>query len=121
MLFMSCVCHAFASVLCCLVVTCWETADLLALICGVKLCSCYFPMWYPGSVGYLIVSIPDHCCLSYFKNLYQKWLMFILNFLSFDIIISFSGEHKSRFMTICYKVLPELIFFNTLHTDCFMH
>ena len=31
-LFMSCVCHAFASVHCCLVVTCWERADLLALV-----------------------------------------------------------------------------------------
>ena len=35
MLFMSCVCHAFASVHCCLVVTCWERADLLALVCDV--------------------------------------------------------------------------------------
>ena len=43
------VCHAFASAHCCLVVTCWERADLLALICGVKLCDCYFPIWYPGS------------------------------------------------------------------------
>ena len=34
-LFMSCVCHAFVSVHCCLVVTCWERADLLALICDV--------------------------------------------------------------------------------------
>ena len=34
-LFMSCVCHAFASVHCCRVVTCWERADLLALVCGV--------------------------------------------------------------------------------------
>ena len=32
-LFMSCVCHALASVHCCLVVTCWEKADLLALVC----------------------------------------------------------------------------------------
>ena len=30
-------------------VTCWEMADLLALVCGVKLYFCYFPMWYPGS------------------------------------------------------------------------
>ena len=29
--YMSCVCHAFASVDCCLVVTCWEKADLLAM------------------------------------------------------------------------------------------
>ena len=32
MLFMNCVCHGFdASVHCCLVVACWERADLLAL------------------------------------------------------------------------------------------
>ena len=30
--FMSCVSHAFASVHCCLVVTCWERADLLAFV-----------------------------------------------------------------------------------------
>ena len=29
---MSCVSHAFASFHCCLVVTCWERADLLALV-----------------------------------------------------------------------------------------
>ena len=33
MLFMSCVCHAFAPVHCCLVITCREWADLLARIC----------------------------------------------------------------------------------------
>ena len=49
MLFMSSVCHAFASVHCCLVVTCWERADLLAFVCGVYLCFCHVPMWYPGS------------------------------------------------------------------------
>ena len=32
---MSCVCHAFASVHCCLVVTWRERADLLALVCDV--------------------------------------------------------------------------------------
>ena len=37
-LFMSCVWPAFASVHCCLVVTCWERSDLLALVCDVKLC-----------------------------------------------------------------------------------
>ena len=34
-LFMSSVCHAFASVHCCLVVTCWERTDLLVLVCDV--------------------------------------------------------------------------------------
>ena len=32
MFFVSCVSHAFASVHCCFVVTCWERADLLALV-----------------------------------------------------------------------------------------
>ena len=37
MFLMSCVCYAcvYASVYLCLVVTCWERADLLALICGI--------------------------------------------------------------------------------------
>ena len=48
-LFLHWVCHAFASAHCYCVVICWERADLLALICGVKLCGCYFPIWYPGS------------------------------------------------------------------------
>ena len=34
-MFRSCVCHAFASVHCCLVVTWRERADLLALVCDV--------------------------------------------------------------------------------------
>ena len=49
MLFMSCVCHAFETVNSCLVVTCWERTDLLALVCDVYLCFCHFPMWYPRS------------------------------------------------------------------------
>ena len=32
-----------------LFITCWERADLLALVCGVQFCFCHFPMWYPGS------------------------------------------------------------------------
>ena len=30
-------------------VTYWERADHLALVCDVKLCICNFSMWYPGS------------------------------------------------------------------------
>ena len=40
-LFKPCVCHAFASVHCCLVVTWREWADLLALVCDVY-CCCFF-------------------------------------------------------------------------------
>ena len=48
-LFLYWVCHAFASADCCLVVTCWESSDLLSIVFGVELCVCYFPIWYPGS------------------------------------------------------------------------
>ena len=49
MLLISCVFHAFASVHCYVVVTCWEKAVLLILVCDVQLCFCHFPFWYPGS------------------------------------------------------------------------
>ena len=61
MLFLSCVCHAFASVNCCLVVTCWERADLLALIEMFNRLFVAFPCGILGQVWYLIVSIPDLC------------------------------------------------------------
>ena len=48
-----------ASINMCLVVTCWERADLLALVCGVKLWVCHFLIGILGQVCYLIVSIPD--------------------------------------------------------------
>ena len=38
-----------ASAYWCLLVTCWERADLLALVGDSLLYFCYFPMWYPGS------------------------------------------------------------------------
>ena len=66
MLFMSCICHAFASVHCCLVVTFREGADLLAFVCGVYCDFVNFPFGILGQVWYLIVLIPDPCCLSYF-------------------------------------------------------
>ena len=71
MLFMSCVFHAFASVHCCLVVTSWEMADLLALV----MLNCVFvtfPCGIMGLVWYLTVSIPDLCRLSYF---YTMWYL----------------------------------------------
>ena len=69
MLFLSRVFLAFASVHCCLSVTCWEGAGLLALICDVLLCFITFPCGILGQVWYLIVSIPDHCRLSYFQKI----------------------------------------------------
>ena len=63
---LSCDCHALASVHCCLVVTCWERADLLALVCDVYCGFVIFPCGILGQVWCLIVSIPDLCHLSYF-------------------------------------------------------
>ena len=66
MLFMFCVCHAFASVHCRLVVT--EGKGLTSWLLFVIFCVifCTFPFGIMGQVWYLIVSIPDYCCLSYF-------------------------------------------------------
>ena len=49
------------SVYMCFVVTCWGGADLLALICGVNLRVCHFPIGILAQVWYLIVSIPVLC------------------------------------------------------------
>ena len=49
LLFMYRVCIAVLSVHCSLAVTCWERADLLALLCVMLTCVCHFPMWFPGS------------------------------------------------------------------------
>ena len=57
-----------ASVHCCLVVTCWGRADILALVCDVLLRVCYFPIGILGQVWYLIVSIPHLCHFSYFLD-----------------------------------------------------
>ena len=82
-LFMSCLVHVLASVHCCLEVTCWERADL-ALVCAVLLCFVTCPCGILGQVWYLIVSIPDLCCLSYFKSsnkdvFHYHCLLFILH------------------------------------------
>ena len=66
---MSCVFHAFASVHCCFVVTCWERADLLALVCDVYCVFVIFPCGTLGQVWYLILSFPDLYHLSYFISL----------------------------------------------------
>ena len=68
MLFMSCVCHAFASVHCCFVVTCWERADLLFVMSNCDFVT--FPCGILDQVWYLIVLIPDLCCFSYFDYVY---------------------------------------------------
>ena len=60
------VCHTCLSVHCSLVITCWERANLVALLyVMVFLCFCHFPCGLLDQVWNLIVSIPDLCLLTY--------------------------------------------------------
>ena len=69
MLILYCVSHAFASAHWCLLVTCWERAYLLVLVCGVENCVVVtFPFGILCQVWYLIVPIPDFCPFSYFHT-----------------------------------------------------
>ena len=60
------VCHAFLSVHCSLVVTCWERASLLALMCVFYCVLVTFPRGVLGQVWYLIVPNSNLCLLTYF-------------------------------------------------------
>ena len=55
-------CLSLSYCLCSLVVTCWDRAGLLALLCVVFSCGFVtFPYGALGQVWYLIVLIPDLC------------------------------------------------------------
>ena len=56
--------YTVLSVPCSLVVTCWERADLLAILCGKFPCVVVtFPYGVLGQALYLVVTVPDICCL----------------------------------------------------------
>ena len=76
---MSYVSHAFASAHCCLVVTCWERADLLALVGDVYCVFVTCPCGILGQVFYLIVSITDLCRLYYFCKFSEQMKIIKLN------------------------------------------
>ena len=61
----------FASVHFYLVVTCWERADLLALV-DVYCIFVTYPCGILGQVWYLIVSFPDLCRLSFIHGSYRQ-------------------------------------------------
>ena len=73
------VCHAFLSLHCSLVVTCWERANLLALL--YVMFSCVL-VTFPGSVlshvWYNIVSIPDLWFLTNFENFITVESVFLI-------------------------------------------
>ena len=68
--FLFCVCHAFLSVHCSLVVTCWDRAYRLALLCVMfNFVFVTFPCGVLGQLWYLIVLIPNLSLLTYFHRL----------------------------------------------------
>ena len=69
----SCVSHAFASVHCCLVVTCWERSDLLGLVGDANSIFVTFLCGILGQMWYLVVSFPDLSRLSYFLARKPIW------------------------------------------------
>ena len=64
-----CVMLSCTSVYWSLVVTCWEGAALLALVCDVYLWSCHFPTGILDQVWCLILSIPVFAIFYYFMLL----------------------------------------------------
>ena len=59
-MFHVCLYHTVLSVPCILVITCWEKAEHLALLCEMFPCVFVtFQYGVPGKVGYIFVSIPD--------------------------------------------------------------
>ena len=69
MLFMSCVCHIFASLRCCLVVTRSPAGKGLTSWLIFVMFNCDFvpfPCGVLGQAWYFFVSIPDLCRFSYF-------------------------------------------------------
>ena len=78
-LFVSCVSHAFTSVHCCLVVTCCQRGDPLALVGDVYCIFCYFPMWYPWS-GVVLDCIVSWSLPSFFGHFYASFVYTLLVF-----------------------------------------
>ena len=59
-----CLCHTVMSVSCCLVVTCWERADLLAFLYVMfSWFFCHFPIQCPGSGVLQYASSPVSVCV----------------------------------------------------------
>ena len=93
-----------ASVYICLVVNCWERADLLALVCDVKLWSCHFPIVILGQVWCLVVSTPDLCPLSYFYNMDVIYMYAVMYCLCQNPTIIFEPVSSKRYKLTCVPI-----------------
>ena len=110
MLFMSCVYHAFASVHCCLVVTCWESLTSWFLFVMFNCVVVTFSCGILGQVWYLIVSIPDLRRLSYFVAFYINPLCTIMDsFFWFDTI-NFGCSIVYIYILVPYVIISNYIY-----------
>ena len=83
---MSCVCNVFVH--CHRVVTCWERADLLALVCNILLCFRHFPMWYPGSG--VVLSLNNIYFITQYKCIHKsQYEGVVLDFINSGSLLSF--------------------------------
>ena len=78
-------------------------ADLLALVCHIYCDVVTFPFGILGPVWYLIVSIPDPCCLFFTLSVNKVLLYITLGKLCYvrnmkDILLDFSLNVKRRLM-----------------------
>ena len=87
-----------ASVCMCLVVTCWQKTDLLALVCGVLLWVCHFPIGILGQVWYLIIFAPLLTFISFkdviILSICISWSNFFM--LSTLFLTCFKSPHSKR-------------------------
>ena len=94
---MYCVCHAFGSVHCCLVNTCWERLTFwLSFV--VVICVCYFSLLYHWSGVVLDCIDPDLCP---FSNLLCSFFYFCKHL---------NGEEKAGCFTLSSSCLVIVFF-----------
>ena len=60
-------CLVFVSLSSLFIAALWSPEGILGFVCDVYCDSVTFPFGILGQVWYLIVSIPDPCCLSHFN------------------------------------------------------
>ena len=119
LLLMFCVYHAILSVHCSLVVTCWERANLLALLYVMFYVLVTFPCDVLVQVSYLILLIPDLRLLPYFQNRH------VLSFSYLSIPSKHSGWHMAGFhdthllFHVCFT--PSIFSLLNLDTEVVMY
>ena len=99
----------YAAVYMCFAVTWCERADLLALVCGVELQVCYFPISILGQVWYLIVLIPDLCTLTYFGIIFDK-IDHPIYFDSFSLLMILEVSVHNKWLSLKFEVYQVVHF-----------